>query len=77
MNTAMFSPITKMLEIRRPQWTVTIEDNLLSLNTGYFSVEWDIVDEIMKNKDYKLERVTMHTVLGQVIVIRYVGGLGV
>lgn len=77
MNTAMFAPITKMLEARRPQWTVTIEDSLLSLNTGYFSVEWPIIDEIMKNKDYKLERVTMHTVLGQVIVIRYVGGFDV
>ena len=75
MNTAVFQPIAKILAARRPTWTFIIEDDLLRINTMQFVVKWDIIDDILTNKDFKMEEVIMHQALGTVICISYHGGV--
>lgn len=74
MNTAIFKPISTLIAARRPAWTFTIEDNNLRINTMQFVLNWDIIDEILENKDFKCTEVIMHQAMGQVVCIAYVGG---
>ncbi len=74
MNEAIFQPIAKVLVARRPAWTFVIEDNLVRIQTGQFVVKWDIIDEILSKKDFKLDEVIMHQGLGLVITMLYTGG---
>ena len=74
MNDDFFINLLKILGTRRPSWTYVIEDTLIRVSTQYFAVDWEIIDEILQNKDYKVEQVLMHSLLGQVICIRYVAG---
>ena len=74
MNEAIFRPIVKILEARRPSWTFVIEDNNVRIQTNQFVVNWDIIEEILENKDYKCTEVIMHQALGQVVCIAYLGG---
>ena len=74
MNDDFFVDLLKIMGQRRPQWTYVVEDTLISISTNYFSVNWEIIDEILATKKYKIESVTMHSALGQVISIRYIAG---
>ena len=74
MNTAIFQPISKIIGARRPNWTITIEDNNLRINTMQFVLNWDIIDEMLQNKDFRCTEIIMHQAMGQVVCITYVGG---
>ena len=75
MNTSIFKPIQTIIGSRRPAWTFVIEDNLVRIQTGQFAVKWDIIEEIVANKDFRLEEVIMHQGLGIVICVSYNGGI--
>lgn len=74
MNTAIFKPILTIIGTRRPNWTFVIEDNTLRIHTMQFVLQWDIIDEILQNEDYKCTEIIMHQAMGQVVCITYVGG---
>ena len=74
MNEEIFTPLMKILHTRRPTWTYTIEDSLIRISTLFFTVDWEIIDEILEAGEYEVQDVMMHTALGQVISIRYKGG---
>lgn len=65
--------MSKILAARRPAWTFVIEDNLVRIQTSQFVVQWDIIYEILENKEFKLEEVIMHNAVGIVICVRYIG----
>lgn len=73
MNKPTFASMSKILAARRPAWTFVIEDDLVRIQTSQFAVQWDIIYEILENKDFKLEEVIMHNAVGIVICVRYIG----
>ena len=74
MNEEIFGELSKIVMLRRPTWTFTIEDSLVRIAVGYFCVDWEIIDEILTLGNYNVEEVIMHSSLGQVVCIRYTGG---
>lgn len=74
MNDAIFLDLLKVIGARRPNWQYIIEDTLIRLLTTQFTVDWTIIEEITNNKNLRVEEVTAHSVVGQVISIRYIGG---
>jgi len=75
MNEAIFLDLLKTIGARRPTWTYIIEDSLIRLYTQQFTVDWAIIDEITGNKNLQVVEVTSHSQAGQVISIRYIGGV--
>lgn len=75
MNTPIFQSMAKILAARRPAWTFVIEDNTVRIQTGQVVVKWDIIEEILGNKDLRIEEVMMQQALGVVITITYVAGV--
>jgi len=74
MNTAIFKPIQQIIGTRRPHWTFVIEDETLRINTMQFVLKWDIIDEILRDENFKCTEIIMHQAMGQVVCITYVGG---
>ena len=70
----IFNQVAKVIGTRRPAWAFIIEDSLIRIMTKQFIVDWDIIDEILEDKDYKMEEVVMHQALGIVICIRNIKG---
>ena len=74
MNNPFFAKMCKLLASRRPSWGVIIEDEHIRIITNQMVVDWALIEEILEEKNLKMQEVMTHPTCGIVITITYNGG---